>query len=129
MSRHHNRALLSEITEKQLDPKREYVVGKHGLTLSSKELKKESNEDISLVFEKPVELTIKQKPTSEKQVEETKPQTEVVDSIETKLEEQQQEFVAIQEEESDSQKVDHKNDASFSEKDSKNKKKIVKSKT
>jgi len=124
MSRHHNRALLSEITEKQLDPKREYVVGKHGLTLSPKELKKESDEDISLVFEKHVELTIKQKPTSEKkQVEETKPQIEVVASIEAKLEEQ--EFVAIQEEESDSQ-IDNKNDASFSEKDSKNKKKIVK---
>jgi hypothetical protein len=44
MPRHHNRAILSEITEKQLDPNKEYVVGKHGLTLSFNEKKKERNE-------------------------------------------------------------------------------------
>jgi hypothetical protein len=40
MPRHHNRAILSEITEKGLDPKKEYVAGKNGLTLSASELKK-----------------------------------------------------------------------------------------
>lgn len=44
MSRHHNRAILSEIIEKQLDPNKEYVVGKHGLTLSFNEKKKERKE-------------------------------------------------------------------------------------
>jgi hypothetical protein len=44
MPRHHNRAILSEITEKQLDPNKEYVAGKHGLTLSLNEKKKERNE-------------------------------------------------------------------------------------
>ena len=44
MPRHHNRAILSEITEKQLDPNKEYVAGKHGLTLSFNEKKKERKE-------------------------------------------------------------------------------------
>ena len=44
MPRHHNRAILSEITEKQLDPNKEYVAGKHGLTLSFNEKKKERTE-------------------------------------------------------------------------------------
>lgn len=40
MSRHHNRAILSEITKKQLDPNKKYIAGKHGLTLSLSEKNK-----------------------------------------------------------------------------------------
>lgn len=57
MSRHHNRAILSEIAEQNLDPTKEYVAGKNGLTLSSRELKKIS---VATTSEEPKKLQVQQ---------------------------------------------------------------------
>jgi hypothetical protein len=46
MSRHHNRAILSEITEKQLDPNKKYVLGKHGLASQGKNSEKENTKAV-----------------------------------------------------------------------------------
>lgn len=47
MPRHHNRAILSTITEQGLDPTKEYVVDKKGLKLSSNELKKLNSQQLT----------------------------------------------------------------------------------
>lgn len=65
MPRHHNRAILSEIAEQNLDPTKEYVAGKNGLTLSPKELKKVSASTSSSEPKKtPVQVEVTEQPAS-----------------------------------------------------------------
>ena len=85
MPRHHNRAILSEITEHNLNPAKEYVAGKNGLMLSAKELKKISvKEEPATTF---VHVTSKDEtvlPTAEVVLDEKDVETKVEDQIELK---------------------------------------------
>jgi len=53
MSRQNIRAILGAITDQKLDPTKNYVAGKHGLQLKSRDIKKELNA-ISLKVEEDV---------------------------------------------------------------------------
>lgn len=91
MPRHHNRAILSQITEQNLDPTKEYVAGKNGLTLSSKELKKIS---VATTSEEPKKPQVQVQPQAEVVAQpvvastiETKEEEKVVTEAETIVEE------------------------------------------
>lgn len=48
---HHNRARLSEITERNLDPNKKYVAGKHHLVLSNVAVATSDDKKVSVIEE------------------------------------------------------------------------------
>jgi hypothetical protein len=120
MPRHHNRAILSAITDRNLDPTKNYVVGKSGLRLSSKDARKFEVSDLKHT----VKDEILQLPSTEKVLLQEKndlPSVESLDSVDEKLtdafEKQDQFNVEISD-------VDSVSENTFSEKQTKFKKKV-----